>query len=127
MKFKTLCLILAMLCTAGCSVGLVGCQKYYWEYDCCWVSEEPKVELNKGCGSGLMTIDNVEYEFYTAQSNNATYIIFYEKDKSLENDLGKLIWKANTVLKDGKLYLTITIDNISDFVGKTIVFLQKEI
>ena len=72
-----------------------------------------------------MTINDVEYEFYTAQSNNATYIIFYEQSFDLENGLEKLLWKADTELIDEKLYLTITIDNISDFEGKTIVLLQK--
>lgn len=108
----------------GCSVWLTGCQNYYWDHDCCWVSNEPKVELFQGCGSGRMTIDDEEYEFYTAQSNNATYIEFYEKDTDTENDLGKLLWKADTELKNGKLYLTITIDTISDYEGQTIILDQ---
>lgn len=71
-----------------------------------------------------MTIDDVEYEFVTAQSNNATYIEFYEKDPSCENDLGKLLWKADTELKNGNLYLTVTIDMISDYEGQTIILSQ---
>lgn len=125
-KSKTLFMHLVLICmVCCCSVTLVGCQKKYWDYDCCWVLDEPKVELYQGCGSGRMTINDVEYEFYTAQSNNATYIIFYEQSFDLENGLEKLLWKADTELIDEKLYLTITIDNISDFEGKTIVLLQK--
>ncbi|MGN1103358.1 MAG: hypothetical protein ACI4QI_00640, partial [Candidatus Coproplasma sp.] len=53
---------LGLFSVAGCR----GCRKYYWDYDCSWVCEEPQVELYEGCGSGRMTIDNVEYEFQTA-------------------------------------------------------------
>ncbi|MGN1372577.1 MAG: hypothetical protein ACI4VK_00860 [Candidatus Coproplasma sp.] len=68
-----------------------------------------------------MTIDNVEYEFQTAQANNAIDITLYiEKD-----GLHQVLWEADTVLKDGKLYLTVTQDNISDYEGKTIILLQK--
>ena len=127
-KIRHLYMNTILLCMVGCCfVWLVGCQKYYWDYDCCWVSDEPKVELFQGCGSGRMTIDRVEYEFVTAQSNNATYITFYEKDPSFENDLGKLLWKADTELKNGKLYLTITIDNISNYRGQTIILSQRPV
>jgi hypothetical protein len=111
----------------ACSICLVGCQKYYWDYDCNWVSDEPSIELYKGCGSGQMTIDDIKYEFYTAQSNNATYICFYENETSSKNDSEKLLWKADTKMKDGKLYLTITLDNISNYEGKTIVLSQEKL
>ena len=126
---KTRCfyIITILLCMIGCSVWLTGCQNYYWDYDCRWVSDVPKVELYQGCGSGRMIIDEVEYEFVTAQSNNATYIEFYEKDPSFENDVGKLLWKADTKLKNGKLYLTIATDNISDYEEQTIILRQRPV
>jgi hypothetical protein len=74
-----------------------------------------------------MTIDDIKYEFYTAQSNNATYICFYENETSSKNDSEKLLWKADTKMKDGKLYLTITLDNISNYEGKTIVLSQEKL
>jgi hypothetical protein len=126
MTVKPLYIILIFFSVVAYSLYLVGCQKYYWDYDCNWVSEEPSIELYKGCGNGQMTINDVKYEFYTAQSNNATHIDFYEKETNSNNNFEKLLWQADTKMKDGKLYLTITLDNISNLEGKTIILSQKD-
>lgn len=117
--------MLIILFMVGCLpmslTGCRNCRKYYWDYNCSWACDEPQVELYEGCGSGRMTIDNVEYEFQTAQANNAIDITLYiEKDGRHQ-----VLWEADTVLKDGKLYLTITRDNISDYEGKTMILLQR--
>lgn len=95
-------------------------QNYYWDYDCDWVSDDPEIELYKGADQGRMVVDGNEYEFYAYTSNNATYIGFYIGDH-------KDLWVADTKLKKGKLYLTITTDNISNNLGKTIVLYQRPV
>ena len=100
-----LCVIILLPC--------VGCKKYYWDYDCYWISEEPQITLNKGCGDGKMKIADVVYEFYTYISNDATYIGFCNSNE-------EVLWEADTNFKDDCLYLTITIDNISNYEGKVI-------
>ena len=71
-----------------------------------------------------MVVDGEQYDFFTAQANDATEIDFFlvQEDESAEQ---KLLWSADTVLKGGKLYLTITEDTISDFEGKVLVFEQR--
>ncbi len=116
-------ILLSFLCMIIILSG-VGCRKYYWDYDCYWISEDPQIVLDKGCGSGKMKIDDVLYEFYTYVSNNATYIGFY----TVENDNFEsktYLWKADTDFKDDCLYLTITIDNISDYEGKVIKLIKS--
>jgi len=108
---------LSLLCVVIVSTTIAcknTCRKYYWRYDCYWVSLNPLIVLDKGCGSGEMIIDNVRYEFYTGISNNATYIKFRVNQN-------EVLWKADTKLKGEFLYLTITIDNISNYKGQTIV------
>lgn len=100
-----LCIMILLLC--------ISCKKYYWDYDCFWISEQPQITLNKGCGSGKMKIENVVYEFYTYISNDATHIGFYNNKKDI-------LWEADTNFKDDCLYLTIKIDNISNYKGQVI-------
>ncbi len=96
----------ALVC-GGCN------RKKYWEYNCNWVSEEPKIIFYRGCGEGEITLNAKTYNFYTAQSNDAKKISIYYDDN-------KLIWEALTKLKNGVLYLEVITDNISDYNGKTI-------
>ena len=110
-----------------CFFMFVGCRdfsKYYWDYNCNWVSENPKIVLYQGARNGEMTIDNIHYEFYTRRANNAKYIYFYiVKNDDFESKT--YLWKADTTLKDNKLYLKITEDYISDYQGKILVLEQK--
>ena len=100
-----LCVIVILTC--------MSCKKYYWNYDCCWVSENPQIILNKGCGSGEMTIGGVHYVFYTYISNDARYIGFCNQDD-------EVLWEADTEFRNDCLYLTITIDNIANYEGQVI-------
>lgn len=78
-----------------------------------------------------MTIGDFSYPLDLAfDSAGGHILIFCEEnadaeilDTIREDDVygGALIWKADTEEKDGKLYLTVTEDNISNYVGKTIV------
>ena len=74
-----------------------------------------------------MVIDGIAYDFITAQANDATDITFLNDSSSIQDESDRVIWVANTVLKDEKLYLTITLDNISDYCGKTVVLLQQAV
>lgn len=102
-------------------------REYYWNYECDWVSDNPEIEIYYGCGEGRMVIDGVEYVFNTSRSNNATDIEFYEPAPEMGITEEKVFWKADTKLKDGKLHLTVTVDKISDYLGKTIVLSQRPI
>lgn len=122
---KRLFAVAATFFVAAClTIFLAGCNRYYWDYDCSWICENPHIELYQGCGSGQMVIVGEQYDFFTVQANDATEIDFFlvQEDESAEQ---KLLWRANTVLKDGKLYLTITEDAITNFEGKTLAFEQR--
>lgn len=125
MKDKRVFHVLVMLSVVAC-LGLLfaGCTRYYWGYDCNWVCNEPCVELYQGCGSRQMVVDGEQYDFFTAQASDATFIEFYLIQEGAP-EVQELLWRADTVLKDGTLYLTITEDAVSDLEGATLVFVQK--
>lgn len=124
-KAKGIFFVAATFFVVAClTIFLAGCNRYYyWDYDCGWICEDPYVELCQGCGSGQMVIDGEQYDFFTAQANDATFIEFFLAQDG--TDAQKLLWRADTVLKNGNLYLTITEDTISDFEGKVLVFEQR--
>ena len=113
-----LCVIILLPC--------VGCKKYYWDYNCTWVSENPEIVLFQGARNGEMTIDDIRYEFYTRRANDAKYIYFYVVENN-DFESKTYLWKADTTLKDNKLYLKITEDYISDYQGKILVLEQKSL
>lgn len=127
---RRVCLVGAILAGAlACLAVFGGCRGprvRYWDYPGSWVCQDPQIELYEGCGSGKMILDQVEIEFFTAQANDATDITFFETSAFEEEGEQKVIWVADTELKDGKLYLTVTEDHLSDFEGKTLVFLPQE-
>ena len=71
-----------------------------------------------------MTIDDIRYEFCTRSANNAKYIYFYVVENN-DFESKTYLWKADTTLKDNKLYLKIAEDYISDYQGKILVLEQK--
>jgi len=111
---------------------LSACNKiYYFEKSGIYISQSPYMELDCVKGTGTMIIGDVSYPLDLAfDSAGGHILIFCEEnadaeilDTIREDDVygEALIWKANTKEKNGKLYLTVTKDNISDYVGKTIV------
>lgn len=129
MKRKTFLTVVVVVLSAfvamSCSLSGV---KYYWDSDCEWYSNEPQIVLNKGCKSGEMTVDGVSYEFFTARSSDGKRIEL-RKGSVDDNDVGEnfILWLCNTKLKNGLLYLTVTIDNVSDYEGKTIVLHPRSV
>ncbi len=66
-----------------------------------------------------MRIAGIDYEFYTYISNDARYIGFCSNAK-------EVLWEADTHFKDDCLYLTVTIDNISNYKGQVIKLYKSE-
>ena len=78
-----------------------------------------------------MEIGGKVYDLGLAYANDGTSITMddpelFDEVNNSDEELTKeaieniTIWQADTVVKDGKLYLTVTKDNISDYEGKTI-------
>ena len=91
----------------------------------------PFIELNCPRMCGTMIIDGTTYQLHLSYSNNGTKIWLRDADILSQSETDEygylldydkaLIWEADTKEENGKLYLTVTEDNISDYVGKTIV------
>ena len=112
-------IILGMLLCTSCK----NLTKVFWQYDCVWYSEQPYIYMPANDNCAILNIDGVEYDAATGVKYNGTGIFFY--DSSMDtNDENSLLWEAKCELKDGKLYLTIVVDNISDYEGKTIELVQ---
>ena len=117
-----------IMCLSLCSCNEIE----YQEYKGIWYSEVPFIELNCAYYKGNMILDGVKYRLCLSYANDGSYIEI--DDQSLVNQIEKdengnylsgitedmLLWQADTVVKEGKLYLTVTKDNISDYEGKTI-------
>ena len=112
-------IILGMLLCAGCK----NLKKVYWDYDCVWYSETPYIYMPAGTSALILEVDGVRYDVTTGKRPDGTGISFYDNSKGL-NDENSLLWETECKLKDDKLYLTIIIDNISDYQGKTIELVQ---
>ena len=110
-------IILGILLCVGCkNLG-----KTYWSYDCVWYSEKPYVYLIPGGSTAILKIDEQEYNCSTESEPDGTGINFYIIDEN-NNDI--YLWKAESKIKNDKLYLTVVEDNISDYQGKTIELIQ---
>ena len=73
--------------------------------------------------NAVLNIDGVRYDTPTGVKYDGTGIFFYDNTKDI-SDESAILWEAKCELKDGKLYLTIVVDNISDYEGKTIELIQ---
>ncbi len=113
---------MALFISIGITSLFSGCTNDFWHFQCKWTSNDPYIEFEYGGGSGTMVIDGISYKFLAGQSNDFTWVELYVKNSNESEH--KTLFEATTNLRDGKLYLTVTVDNISDYVGKTIVFEQ---
>ena len=125
--------IMSMIVLLVVSINLCSCQRtYFFEYEGVWYSEEPFIELNCVYYRGKMKIKDATYDLVLSYANDGIDIEMC--DRTMRQEIGKdvsgnpifaitedmILWEADTVVKDGKLYLTVTKDNISDYEGKTI-------
>lgn len=119
-KMVILCLIsiaVSAMLISACYLG----KKRYYEYEVTWYCDQPYIEFvaNRHDG-GKMVIDGKSYNTNMAWGNNGTSIIVFDADKD-----DYIIWEADTKIKDGKLIFSITVDNVSDYIGQTITLNQR--
>ena len=125
--------IMSMMVLLVVCINLCSCQRiYFFEYEGVWYSEEPFIELNCAYHNGKIKLNGIEYLSCLGYANDGVYVEMYNQnlvDQIEQDENGNylsditddmLLWQADTVVKDGKLYLTVTKDNISDYEGKTI-------
>ena len=122
-------LVIALSLVASCISGCRG--SYYFNNNGTYICEDPYIEFVFPDSSGAMCIDGVTYHLNLGYSNNGTEIFLDNQLLLDQAGLGNsgynihsdqaLIWRADTEEKNGKLYLTVTKDNVSDYEGKTIV------
>ncbi len=104
---------------------LVGCGKYFWDYECIWVSDSPYINIPVGYHTATIELNGEEKEVYTSWSNDGTEIRFYDPDIDNGETEESIIWDTECEVKKGKLYITIVKDNVSDMEGKTIILEQQ--
>ncbi len=117
-SYSIILLVVLSMCT-GCK----NLTKVFWQYDCVWYSEKPYIYMPANDRNAVLNIDGVRYDTPTGVKYDGTGIFFYDNTKDI-SDESAILWEAKCELKDGKLYLTIVVDNISDYEGKTIELIQ---
>lgn len=104
---------------------LSGCGKYFWDYECVWVSDSPYIYIPVGYHTATIELNGEKKEVFTGWTNNGTEIRFYDPDIDNGETDESIIWDTECEVKKGKLYITIVIDNVSDLEGKTIILKQQ--
>lgn len=98
-------------------------QKRYFDYDCIWYSEDPYIKFCTSPMEGIIVLDEIKYDANLSYANDGTSIEFY-----VDNIDGEFtIWEADTVVKKGVLYMTVTLDNVSNYLGETIELVQMPV
>ncbi len=117
MKYRTISFIFVMIASV---LLLTSCRnkKKWFNYSCEWDCSEYNFHLGKQGSDASLTYSEIDYQFKTAKSNNASYIRFYIYDEQ--------VMFANTTYKNDILYLEFTQDDIADFEGKTLTFTKVE-
>lgn len=132
------------------STGITGCGKKISDYDCMWISEDNCIQIDSVTGITILNIAGVDqsrridaisdsgetdwyFTYYSDISTEVSSEIGTEKldeaSTSYNEDdsecYGSTIWEADSYIRNGKLYLTVVKDYVSDWEGKTIVLEQK--
>ena len=123
MKKVIKCYSIILLVVLSMCTGCKKLTKVFWQYDCVWYSEEPYIYLMANDRHAVLNIDGVGYDAAAGVKYDGTGIFFYDNSMNI-CDESTLLWEAKCELKDGKLYLTVVVDNISDYEGKTIELIQ---
>ena len=125
LKYLFLSCLILIFCfrLAACYLG----PKRYFEYHVIWYSDDPFIEfVGDRHRGGKMILDGKEYIVHMTWANDGTDIMIYDGDQE-EATPETLIWKADTKVKKGQLIFVVTIDNVSNYDGKTIVLNQRPI
>ena len=128
-RYRFVVLLFAVIILLGTFTACRG--EYFFDNNGIYYSEDPFIEIDCANNRGTMIVDEITYHLSFGYANNGIYIKIYDEDVRQQLDRNEnghligtdsaLIWKADTKEKNGKLYLTVTEDNISNYVGKTIV------
>ncbi len=102
------------------------CNKTFMDYDCIWYSENPYIYFATDMLDATIEVNGEKIEVDIAGTYDGTRILFQKKSNEGHNE-EDIIWYTKSEIKDGKLYLTIIKDNVSDYEGKTIVLEQIEL
>ena len=116
-KYFAVLLIVVLFVCVGCK----NLKKVYWDYDCVWYSETPYIYMLAGGSTAIIKVGEQKYDCFTETKLDGTGINFYIK--GIDNE-DIYLWETESNVKDDKLYLTILVDNISDYQGKTIELIQ---
>ena len=124
--------IIAFLCISfSFSACFPSCTaKYYYDYHVIWYSEDPYIVFAGDRHYGFMELDGKNYMLDIPHQPHGSKIYFYDEDKFNESGTIRsdyLIWEADTKIKDGQLILTVIVDKVSDYAGKTVILDQKPI
>ncbi len=107
--------------------------KYFDDYHVVWYCDDPFIEFvgDDEENIGKIILDETKFTILIACSPGTTdysYFTFYNFPSPGEALSGEdLIWDGKAEVKDGKLYLTVTKDNVSTYEGKTIVLNQRPV
>lgn len=127
-EYSLICCLVLLL-----SFSLTACvypwTKFYHEFHVIWYCDDPFIEFIGDEEVGKMTLDGIEYDLGIGHAIRDFRIYFYDREKYSESTATNddLIWEGKAEVKDGKLYLTVEKDYVSDYAGKTIVLNQREI
>ena len=116
--------VLVLLMLVIISTVFSGCGKKFWDYDCIWYSENPYVWMETRGHNATIKIDGEIRNAATGWEPTGLGINFY--DIMIDNGTtdASIIWETDAEIKDGKLVLTITYDQVFDMTGQTIVLEQ---
>ena len=122
--------LVALLCLSfSFSACFSSCYKErYYDYHVIWYSEDPYIVFAGDRHYGFMELDGKNYMLEIAWQPHGSEIYFYDKDKIGGSGVTRddyLIWEADTKIADGQLILTVTVDKVSDYEGKTVILNQK--
>ena len=118
------CLIFCFMLSA-CRVPWI---KYFYDYHGIWYCDDPFIEFVGDDISGVMDLDGKRQSIYVGCAVEGEVIYFHDNAPNEDGILDyPLIWEANSELKNGQLILTVVIDNVSNYEGKTIVLNQRPI
>lgn len=128
LKYFLLCCLIVLCC-----LFLGACTDYprtehFYDFHVVWYCDDPYIEFVGDERVGQMSLDGVEYDIDVASVPREAGFVIYKLEPDQEGvSEDDTIWEGTAEVKDGRLYLTIEKDYISNYEGKTIVLKQRSI